>query len=144
MYFDLTEQVRQDVLAGRLKFLYHTEHPMDGALKSAVDLMSQEENRTVLQGDPANSVPGRHQWGLYWQQQGRQWLRRVANATPPTTRRTTCSAISGTISGHLAWAKHLIPPEKRLRQRCYGCTLESQKNYLVLVSFKQLVRKPPA
>src|SRR5688572_10703144 len=50
-YLEITRQVREDVLAGKLKFLYHTRSAKDGALKSAVDLISQEENRRALTGE---------------------------------------------------------------------------------------------
>src|SRR5262249_12683953 len=51
-YLEITERVRADVLSGKLKFLYHRRTPEDGALKSAVDLISQEENRRTLRQEP--------------------------------------------------------------------------------------------
>ena len=47
-YLEITQRVKDDVLSGQLKFLYHTSSPEDGALKSAVDLISQEENRRTV------------------------------------------------------------------------------------------------
>ena len=143
MYFDLTEQVRQDVLAGRLKFLYHTEHPMDGALKSAVDLMSQEENRTVLQGDPPQIPCRAGTSGAYIGSNGAvSGCEEFANH--PTDNKTYGMLRDFGYDFQAIWHGQKAAQYRQksgCASECYGCTLESQKNYpSVLVSFKQLVR----
>lgn len=51
-YVELSKRLREDVLTGRLNFMYHTRTPQDGAIKSAMDLISQDANRRTLLTQP--------------------------------------------------------------------------------------------
>ena len=141
MYFQITEQVRRDVISGQLKFLYHTGSPMDGALKSAVDLISQEDNRRIMQGNaPVISCKAASS-GAYIGSDGQiSGCEEFAN-NPHDNKSFGClreanydfQALWRSAKANEYRAQVGKAPE------CYGCTLESQKNYpSVLVSFRHL------
>lgn len=142
-YHALTERVRQDVIAGRLKFLYHTNNPYDGALKSAVDLMSQADNRGVIQGQPPQIPCRAGTSGAYIGSNG------VVSGCEEFANNPHSPKAYGNLRDvgydfQALWhgkTAQVLRQQTGCASECYGCTLESQKNYpSVLVSFHQLWR----
>ncbi len=141
-YIQITERVRQDVLAGRLKFLYHTKHPLDGALKSAVDLISQEENRrTVRQEKPAFCCKA-GSMGAYIGSEGQ--VSGCEEFAHSTESKSFGNLRDVDYDFQALWHS---PKADEYRAKvgqakeCHGCTLESQRNYpSILVSFPTLVK----
>lgn len=142
-YLEITQRVKEDVLSGRLKFLYHTSTPEDGALKSAVDLISQEENRrTVVEEKPmfcckAGSL------GAYISSEGE-----VSGceefAHNPTENKSFGNLRDADFNFQSLWqgekARTYREQVGKARE-CRGCTLESQRNYpSILVSFNTLIK----
>jgi MoaA/NifB/PqqE/SkfB family radical SAM enzyme len=142
-YLEITQQVREDVLAGRLKFLYHTESPEDGALKSAVDLISQEENRrTVLEETPqfcckAGSL------GAYIGSAGEvSGCEEFAHSSDENKSFGNLREVDYDFQA-LWRGERARDARARVGQakECRGCTLESQRNYpSILVSLKTLLK----
>jgi radical SAM protein with 4Fe4S-binding SPASM domain len=142
-YLQITQQVKEDVLSGRLKFLYHTSTPEDGALKSAVDLISQAENRrTVMQEKPqfcckAGSL------GAYISSEG------DVSGCEEFAHSQRENKSFGNLKDADFNFQSLWQGEKARQYRsqvgkaleCRGCTLESQRNYpSILVSFNTLMK----
>ncbi|MDH4379331.1 MAG: radical SAM protein [Vampirovibrionales bacterium] len=142
-YLAITERVRHDVVSGRLKFLYNTDFPLDGALKSAVDLLSQEANRnTVMQakqsfGCKAGSM------GAYLSSTG------LVSGCEEFAHNPIANKAFGNVRDvdydfQALWRS---PEASAIRckvgksSECNGCTLESQRNYpAILVSPQSLVQ----
>ncbi len=142
-YLEMTQRVQQDVFSGRLKFLYYTKNPYDGAVKSAVDLISQEENRRTVLEKKGQFVCCAGYTGVYIGNTGDvSGCEEFAN-NPDASK----------VFGNLREANYDFqeiwhsPKAERYREQvgqakeCRGCTLESQRNYpSILVSFKTLVK----
>jgi MoaA/NifB/PqqE/SkfB family radical SAM enzyme len=142
-YLELTRRVREDVLAGRLKFLYHTRTPEDGALKSAVDLISQEENRRTLTGEPLQFCCKAGGFGAYLGSNG------VVSGCEEFAHHPTDNKAFGNVRDVDYDFRRLWRSERadafRARvgkaSECFGCTLESQRNYpSILVSLPTLFK----
>lgn len=142
-YIDITERVRADVLSGRLNFMYHTENPMDGAMKSAVDLISQDENRRTII-EQTNQVCCKAGYtGAYIGSTGAvSGCEEFANN--PADNKTYGYLQDADYDFQAVWRSEKA---NALRQKtgradeCRGCTLESQRNYpSILVSLKNLGR----
>jgi MoaA/NifB/PqqE/SkfB family radical SAM enzyme len=142
-YLEITQRVRQDVLSGKLKFLYHTRTPEDGALKSAVDLISQEENRrTVLEEKPQFCCKAGNM-GAYIGSEG----------DVSGCEEFAHNPVVGKTFGNLRDVDHDFQALWRSKKadsyrdlvgqapECRGCTLESQRNYpSILISFRTLLK----
>ena len=142
-YLEITERVKADVLAGKLKFLYHTSSPEDGALKSAADLISQEENRnTVTEGKPqfcckAGGV------GAYIGSEGEvSGCEEFAHSPLENKMFGRLRDVDGDFQKIWRGKKaDEFRAQAGKAAECRGCTLESQRNYpSILVSFKTLLR----
>lgn len=141
MYFQITEQVRRDVISGQLKFLYHTGSPMDGALKSAVDLISQEDNRRIMLGESPAICCKAASSGAYIGSDGQiSGCEEFANN--PHDNKSFGSLREVNYDFQALWRSDKAKAYRAQvgkAPECYGCTLESQKNYpSVLVSFRHL------
>ncbi len=141
-YLEVTQRVRQDVLSGKLKFLYHTGNPMDGAMKSAVDLISQEENRRTVLEEPLTFCCKAAINGAYISSDGdvsgcEEFAHSADNKSFGNLREVDYNF-------HTLWHGQKATTYRKLvgkAKECRGCTLESQRNYpAILVSFKSLVR----
>jgi MoaA/NifB/PqqE/SkfB family radical SAM enzyme len=142
-YLEITQRVREDVLAGRLKFLYHTRTPEDGALKSSVDLISQEENRnTLLENTPmfcckAGSL------GAYISSEGQVSGCEEFAHNPDVNKSFGSLREAGYDFGKL-WRSEKADIYRAMAgkaRECHGCTLESQRNYpSILVDFKTIFK----
>ena len=142
-YLEITNRVREDVLSGKLKFLYHTHSHNDGAMKSAVDLISQEQNRRTLLGEKDDFCCRAGTFGAYIGSEGE-----VSGceefAHNPKDNKAFGNLRSHNYDFQAIWHSETA---QKLRSKvgkspeCYGCTLESQRNYpSILVSLKTLVR----
>jgi MoaA/NifB/PqqE/SkfB family radical SAM enzyme len=140
-YREITLRVREDVLSGRLKFLYHTQSGWEGGMKSAVDLISQADNRRILSGESPAICCRAGNDGAYIGSDG----------TVSGCEEFANNPSDNKAFGNLREVEHdfqaIWHSEAARRYRsqvgkapeCYGCTLESQKNYpSILVSFKHL------
>jgi MoaA/NifB/PqqE/SkfB family radical SAM enzyme len=142
-YLEITQRVRDDVLAGRLKFLYHTRTPEDGALKSAVDLISQEENRRALTGEALQFCCKAGGFGAYISSNGT-----VSGceefAHNPTENKSFGSLRDADCDFQVVWNSEKAAEYRNKvgkSPECFGCTLESQRNYpSILVSFSSLLK----
>lgn len=142
-YLEITQRVREDVLSGRLKFLYHTRTPEDGALKSAVDLISQEENRRTLTEEPLQFCCKAGSFGAYISSEGE-----VSGceefAHNPGENKSFGNLRDVNFDFQQLWrGKKADQFRTQVNQsaECRGCTLESQRNYpSILVSFKNLLK----
>ncbi len=142
-YLDITQRVRADVLSGKLKFLYHTRTPEDGALKSAVDLISQEENRrTVLEESPQFGCKA-GSLGAYIGSEG------DVSGCEEFAHNPVASKAFGNLRDVNGNFQAIWHGEKASQYRplvgkapeCRGCTLESQRNYpSILISFKTILK----
>lgn len=142
-YLAITEAVRTDVLTGKLKFLYHTENPADGAMKSAVDLISQEENRKTLLEEPLQFTCKAGTMGAYISSDGQ------VSGCEEFAHHPTEAKIYGSLRDveynfmHIWHGKKASQYRKKvgLSPECKGCTLESQRNYpSILLSPKTLLQ----
>ncbi|MEB3245049.1 MAG: radical SAM protein [Vampirovibrionales bacterium] len=142
-YQNITQQVRQDVLSGKLRFLYHTETPADGAMKSAVDLLSQEENRRMINADKPAFCCAAGSFGAYIS----------SNGLLSGCEEFAHNPVEGKAFGRLQafdfdfnalWHSDRANAMRKLvgkSSECFGCTLESQRNYpSILVSFRTLLK----
>lgn len=142
-YLEITQRVREDVISGRLKFLYHTESPEDGALKSAVDLISQEENRRTVMEEKAQFCCKAGGFGAYIGSTGEvSGCEEFAHS--PFENKTFGNLREADYDFQRIWHSELAR-EYRTRvgqaKECRGCTLESQRNYpSILLSFKTLLK----
>src|SRR5262249_34669237 len=130
-YFNITRQVRDDVLSGRLKFLYHTSSETEGGMKSAVDLISQEDNRRVITGEnPAICCRAGNQ-GAYIGSDGEvSGCEEFANN--PGDNKSFGNLRDFNYNFQAVWDSKKAQKYRKLAGKapeCYGCTLESQKNY---------------
>lgn len=142
-YLEITQRVRDDVLAGRLKFLYHTRNAEDGALKSAVDLISQEENRLTLQEAPLQFCCKAGSLGAYIGSDGTvSGCEEFANN--PHDNKSFGNLRDVGYDFQALWRSEKANAFRRQVNRaaeCRGCTLESQRNYpSILVSLKTLIK----
>lgn len=142
-YLEITDRVREDVLSGKLKFLYHTQTPEDGALKSAVDLISQEENRRTLTEEPLQLCCKAGRVGAYIGSDGTvSGCEEFANN--PTENKSFGNLRDVDYNFQALWrgkkANEARTQVNKVRE-CHGCTLESQRNYpSILLSFKTLLK----
>lgn len=142
-YIEITERVRRDVMNGELKFLYHTENPMDGALKSAVDLLSQQQNRHTVTEKPDVFCCRAGSMGAYIGSEGE------VSGCEEFAHNPADAKVFGNLRDFdydfaAIWRS---PVADEFRQKvgkspeCRGCTLESQRNYpSILVDLKTLVK----
>jgi MoaA/NifB/PqqE/SkfB family radical SAM enzyme len=142
-YLEITQRVRDDVLAGRLKFLYHTRSPEDGALKSAVDLISQEENRRTLEGQDLQICCQAGSFGAYIGSNGTvSGCEEFANN--PDDPKAFGSLREADFDFQALWRSERANGYRTQigkASECFGCTLESQRNYPgILVSFPTLLK----
>lgn len=135
-YLHITETVRQDVLAGRLKFLYHTRNPVDGALQSAVDLISQEENRRTVMEAKSQFRCRAGSMGAYISSEGE-----VSGceefAHHPVQNKSFGNLRDVDYDFQTLWrSKRADAIRERVGQsrECQGCTLESQRNYPAILA----------
>jgi MoaA/NifB/PqqE/SkfB family radical SAM enzyme len=142
-YLQTTQRVREDVMAGRLKFLYHTRSPEDGATKSAVDLISQEENRRTLEGQALQICCQAGSFGAYIGSNGTvSGCEEFANN--PSDPKAFGSLRDVDYNFQALWHSERANAYRQQVNKapeCYGCTLESQRNYPgILVSFPTLLK----
>jgi len=142
-YLQITQQVRNDVLSGRLKFLYHTNNPQDGALKSAVDLISQEENRRTVLEEPLQFCCRAGGFGAYIGSEGEvSGCEEFAHS--PEANKSFGNLRDVGYDFQALWHGHKAEQYRQQvgsAQECRGCTLESQRNYpSILLSFKTLLK----
>lgn len=142
-YLEITQRVREDVLSGQLKFLYHTRTPEDGALKSAVDLISQEENRRTLTQEPLQFCCKAGGFGAYLGSEGTVSACEEF-AHNPQENKAFGNVREADYNFQTLWRS---PKADAYRAHvgkspeCKGCTLESQRNYpSILLSFKSLLK----
>ncbi len=142
-YLEITRRVREDVLSGRLKFLYHTDTPEDGALKSAVDLISQEENRRTVTEESPQFCCKAGSFGAYIGSEGEVSGCEEFAHSPQENKSFGNLRDVGYDFGRL-WRSEQATRFRAQAGRaneCRGCTLESQRNYpSILVSFKTLLK----
>lgn len=142
-YLEITDRVREDVLSGQLKFLYHTKTPEDGALKSAVDLISQEENRRTLTEEKLQFCCKAGQVGAYIGSDGSvSGCEEFANN--PAENKTFGNLRDAHYDFQALWRGEkatVFRKQVNKAPECRGCTLESQRNYpSILLSFKTLLK----
>lgn len=142
-YLNVTRRVKDDVLSGRLQFMYHTDNPMDGAMKSAVDLISQDENRRTVTEEPNRVACLAGETGAYIGSTGAvSGCEEFANN--PVENKTYGSLREMGYDFQAIWRSEkasLMRQKTGKAAECRGCTLESQRNYpSILVSLKNLGR----
>lgn len=144
-YVAITERLRQDVLSGRMQFCYHTDNALDGAMKSAVDLLSQEANRRVVLED---TMPGKipfccqaGNFGAFIGSEGEVGGCEEFTMNP-TDNKSFGNLRDSDFDFQAVWTSPKAEIERQKvgsAKECKGCTLESQKNYpAILVSFRSL------
>lgn len=142
-YLEITQRVKEDVLSGRLKFLYHTGNPEDGALKSAVDLISQEENRRAVEEEKPQFCCKAGSLGAYISSEGEvsgceEFAHNLRDNKSFGNLREAGFDFQALWNGERA--KTYREQVGKARE-CRGCTLESQRNYpSILVSFNTLIK----
>jgi hypothetical protein len=141
-YVRLTEQMKTDALSGKLGFVYHTRTPMEGAMKAALDLLSQQENRHQLQALPSLFCCKAGTQGAYLGSQGEvAGCEEFAMHPSQAYQYGNIRAYQGDFQAlwHSPHAQELRRLTNRAPQ-CQGCSLESQRNYpSALVSFPRLL-----
>ena len=142
-YLEITEKVKEDVLSGQLKFLYHTSTPEDGALKSAVDLISQEENRHTVLEEKALFCCKAGSMGAYIGSEGEvSGCEEFAHS--PIENKSFGNLRDVDFDFQALWLGEKASNYRKQvgkARECAGCTLESQRNYpSILVSFKTLLQ----
>ncbi len=142
-YLEITQRVQEDVFNGKLKFLYHTKNPYDGAMKSAVDLISQEENRRTVLEKKSQFTCTAGYTGAYIGNSGDvSGCEEFANN--PDNTKAFGALRDANYDFQAIWhspAASKYREEVGTAPECRGCTLESQRNYpSILVSFKTLVK----
>lgn len=142
-YCKMSERIRADVLSGQLRFLYHTGNPMDGAMKSAVDLISQADNRRIASGEQPRICCRAGSNGAYIGSDGAvSCCEEFANN--PRERKSFGNVRDYQYDFQAIWRSPAAQQYRALVNRgreweCQGCTLESQRNYpSILVSFRHL------
>ena len=142
-YLEITERVREDVISGKLKFLYHTRTPVDGAMKSAVDLISQEENRRILTEENTQLCCKAGRFGAYIGSNGE------VSGCEEFANNLTDNKSFGNLRNVEYDFQKLWRGQKADKFRaqvnqameCHGCTLESQRNYpSILLSFRTMLK----
>lgn len=141
-YIKISQRLRDDVLRGKLNFMYHTRTPQDGALKSAVDLISQDANRRTLLSQPSNFCCKAGTIGGYIGSEG------AVSACEEFAHNPHQNKSFGNLRNEEYDFQKIWRGSKAAEYRkqvnksleCKGCTLESQRNYpAILVSFKSLL-----
>lgn len=140
-YINITEQVRRDVLSGELSFLYHTDNPMDGGMKSAVDLISQQANRNTITESPHQFTCKAAFTGGYIGSTGEvSGCEEFANN--PLDRKSFGNVRDVDYDFQALWHGDKATEYRAMvgnAKECRGCTLESQRNYpAILMSPKSL------
>jgi MoaA/NifB/PqqE/SkfB family radical SAM enzyme len=141
VYIAITEQLRKDALAGHLKFQYHTKSPLEGSMKSALDLISQADNRQVITGQNPGICCKAGNNGAYIGSDGKvSGCEEFANS--PHENKSFGNLNDVDYDFQAVWhseAAKAYRTQAGKAKECYGCTLESQKNYpSVLFSIKHL------
>lgn len=142
-YLQITQRVKEDVLSGQLKFLYHTTTPEDGALKSAVDLISQEENRRTVVEEKSQFCCKAGSLGAYISSEGElsgceEFAHNLRDNKSFGNLREADFNFQTLWHGDKAKTHREQVGKAR---ECHGCTLESQRNYpSILVSFNTLIK----
>jgi MoaA/NifB/PqqE/SkfB family radical SAM enzyme len=142
-YLEITQRVKDDVLSGQLKFLYHTTTPEDGALKSAVDLISQEENRRTVVEEKSQFCCKAGSLGAYISSEGElsgceEFAHNLRDNKSFGNLRDADFNFQTLWHGEKAKTHREQVGKAR---ECHGCTLESQRNYpSILVSFNTLIK----
>ncbi|MEB3207186.1 MAG: radical SAM protein [Vampirovibrionales bacterium] len=142
-YQAITQQVREDVISGRLQFLYHTATPADGAMKSAVDLLSQEENRRMMSSQKPAFCCQAGSVGAYISSEGS-----VSGceefAHNPQEEKAFGHLRDYNYDFQALWHSDRAQAMRTLvgkSSECFGCSLESQRNYpSILVSLNTLLK----
>ncbi len=142
-YLRITQQVRDDVLDGRLKFIYHTGSPMEGAMKSAVDLLSQEANRnTVTQKPQLFGCKAATAGGFIGSTGDVSGCEEFAHN--PVNNKSFGNLRDVGYDFMALWRGNKANDYRKLvgnSTECQGCTLESQRNYpAILVSPQSLTK----
>lgn len=142
-YIQLTERVRQDALSGQLRFLFHTKRRGDGSLKSAVDLLSQEEIRRLLHDQPPTFCCQAGTIGAFIGSEGEVSACEEFAYNPREGKRFGNLRDVGCDFRRLWHSEGADRHRSRvgLAEECQGCTLEPQRNYpSVLMSVRNLAR----
>ena len=142
-YIQITERIRQDVLSGELRFLFHTKTRREGSLKSAVDLLSQEEIRRILLAQPSTFCCKAGTIGAFIGSEGE-----VSGceefAYNPLENKCFGKLKDVECDFRRIWHSDTANRYRSMigtAQECIGCTLEPQRNYpSVLVSVKNLAK----
>ncbi len=142
-YLEITQQVKDDVLTGKLKFLYHTTTQEDGALKSAVDLISQEENRRTVVEEKPQFCCKAGSLGAYISSEGEvSGCEEFAHS--PQENKSFGNLRNVAFNFQSLWhgdKARSYREQVGKAKECQGCTLESQRNYpSILVSFNTLIK----
>lgn len=141
-YIHITERLRRDVLDGSLGFLYHTRTPMEGALKAALDLLSQEENRRQITEQPSLFCCRAGTQGAYIGSEGEvagceEFAMHPSGDYLYGNLRDTQGNFRAIWRSEKAQALRALTNQA---PQCRGCTLESQRNYpSALVTLPRLV-----
>lgn len=130
-YIEVTRQLRIDALQGRLGFNYHTGTPIEGAMKAATDLLSQEMNQRTLLQQPALVGCKAGLTGAYLSNTGLVGgcEEFVHNAQSPKAYGSVREANYDFMA---VWHSEQANQWRQLTNcatECVGCTLESQRNY---------------
>lgn len=142
-YLSITEKVREDVISGNLKFLYHTQNPLDGAIKSAVDLLSQDENRNTVTQNPLSFKCCAGSTGAYLGSEGEvSGCEEFANN--PVDYKSMGNLRNNDFDFMKIWRSKRgdkIRSQVNNSAECKGCTLESQRNYPSLLMSPSMLAK---
>ncbi len=142
-YVEITEALREDVINGKIKFNYHTATALEGKVKAALDLISQEENRRMVQQQPPTfgCKAGTH--GAFIGSEGELGGCEEFVMNPSDTKSFGNLRDVGYDFQKL-WHSGTAQKYRELAGKsdeCVGCTLESQRNYpSVLASPKNMGR----
>lgn len=147
-YLKITRKVTKDVLSGKLKFLYHTRNKLDGAMKSAVDLISQEANRQTLKPNvdkPLSFCCKAGTMGGFIGSEGEvSGCEEFAMNPKPGDNKAFGNLRDVNYDFQALWQGEKAHQYRALvgkAPECNGCTLESQRNYpAILLSPKTMVK----
>lgn len=142
-YLNITKQVRKDVLNGDLQFLYRTSSALEGAMKSAVDLISQSENRKIIQQKPLGFKCCSGSTGAYIGSEGEvSGCEEFANN--PIDYKGMGNLRNHDYDFMKIWRSKRadkIREQVNNSKECNGCTLESQHNYPSILMSPSMLTK---
>ena len=138
-YLKVTRQVKADVLSGKLRFLYHTRTHADGALKSAVDLLSQDANSQTLtgRGKPSFCCKAGTLGGFIGSEGEVAGCEEFAMNPNAAANKSFGNLREANYDFQALWQGEKA---RKLRNQagkadeCRGCTLESQRNYPAILT----------